>query len=215
MKKFLIALSMLAFSVFCRAESDRERVDFDYIGSFYLGTPVMVGDFPALEMSRSASFFYDLCHVKVGLDSDCHINIRAAVRYCYNNIAFRKAITFVEEEGLIYPEPLTVTGLKKSKLNLSYISLPLGIDLRFGKFELGLNYSADFLIRAKSKYKFSDGKIKTDLYDGLNSFVNTAEIVCSYDGIGFVVNYGMTPIIESGSWYDDARVVSFGVVLGF
>jgi len=134
------------------------------------------------------------------------------------DFTFDRPLTIEKQggEGIVMPVELDPEGLKKSKLNISYITAPLLLEiktpLRMGTSNLyvaggiigGLN------IGSHTKYKYKNDKEK------VHSNFNLTRIKYDLTGrIGFgdfciFVNYGMTPLFK-----DDQGPELYPVTFGF
>ena len=138
--------------------------------------------------------------------------------FSFSDYTFDQAITIEKDftNEMIVPVPLDPSGLKKSKLNVTYLTAPLMLEiktpLRMGSSKLyiaggvigGLN------IGSHTKFKYKRDKEK----DRGNFYINTFK----YDitgRIGFgdfcvFVNYGMTPLFEDGRG-PELHPIMFGI----
>jgi len=138
--------------------------------------------------------------------------------FSFMDYTFDRALTIEKhgEEGIIMPVGLNPDGLKKSKLNISYLTAPLLLEI---KTPLSMGTSNLYIaggiigglnIGSHTKYKYKNDKEKARSNFHLNRFK------CDLTGrIGFgdfcvFVNYGMTPLFKDGKGPE-----LFPVTIGF
>lgn len=108
-------------------------------------------------------------------------------------------------DGVIMPVDLSgLEGLKKSKLNVSYLTAPLMLELktplRMGSSRLYLagGVIGGVNIGSHTKYKASEGKEKTRSNFNLNQFKYDLTGRIGFGDFCVFVNYGMTPMFKDG-----------------
>ena len=113
-------------------------------------------------------------------------------------------ITKREDDGLLVPVALDPAGLRKTKLNTSYITAPLMIEI---KTPLRMGHSRLYLaggviggvnIGSHTKYKYKNEKEKSRSNFNLNQFKYDLTGRIGFGDFCVFVNYGMTPLFQEG-----------------
>jgi hypothetical protein len=122
--------------------------------------------------------------------------------FSFMDFAFDNPITIEKYNGKIVPININPNGLKKSKLNITYLTAPLILELKTplrldGKrVYLGAGIIGGLNIGSHTKYKYKQDKFK----DKSNYYIN--QFKCDITGrIGFgdfciFANYSMTPLFK-------------------
>lgn len=135
-----------------------------------------------------------------------NFGIVTGLGFSFMDFTFDQPLTIEKEngDGIIVPLELEPDGLKKSKLNLTYLTAPLMLEvktpLRMGNSHLyvaggvigGLN------IGAHTKYKYKNDKQKEKSNYHLNSFKYDLTGRLGFGDFCVFFNYGMVPLFEEG-----------------
>lgn len=118
-------------------------------------------------------------------------------------------------DGIIMPVGLDPDGLKKTKLNISYLTAPLMLEvktpLRAGQSRLYLaaGVIGGVNIGSHTKYKYKNDKEKTRSNFNLNQFKYDLTGRIGFGDFTLFVNYGMTPLFKDGRG-PELHPVTFG-----
>ncbi len=124
--------------------------------------------------------------------------------FSFMDFTFDQPVTLIKAEnnGVVMPVSLSSDGLKKTKLNVSYLTAPLMLELktplRMGDSHLYLAAGAigGFNIGSHTKYKYSGDKEKYRSNFNLNSFKYDLTGRIGFGDFCIFVNYGMTPLFK-------------------
>jgi hypothetical protein len=110
----------------------------------------------------------------------------------------------LDGDGILVPVPLNPDGLRKSKLNVSYITAPMMLEvktpLRMGNSRLYLagGVIGGVNIGSHTKYKYQSDKEKSRSNFNLNQFKYDLTGRIGFGDFCVFVNYGMTPLFKDG-----------------
>lgn len=119
------------------------------------------------------------------------------------------------DNGIIMPVELNPEGLKKTKLNVSYLTAPLMLEvktpLRMGSSRLYLagGVIGGLNIGSHTKYKYRNNKEKLRSNFNLNQFKYDLTGRIGFGDFTLFVNYGMTPLFKE-SLGPELKTVTFG-----
>jgi hypothetical protein len=117
--------------------------------------------------------------------------------------------------GIVVPVSLDPEGLKKTKLNVTYLTAPLMLEL---KTPLRMGHSRLYLaggviggvnIGSHTKYKYRNDKEKSRSNFNLNQFKYDITGRIGFGDFCIFVNYGMTPLFKEGRG-PELHPVTFG-----
>lgn len=125
-------------------------------------------------------------------------------------------ISITNTDGITKPYNLDYDQVKKSKLNVLYLNVPLFLEYRpfeNNPFHIAMGVEGGFRIKSHTKIKYKqDGKThKTKERDdfNLNDFKLDAQVRIGYGGITIFASYGLVDFFKSGSG-PQMRVMTFG-----
>jgi hypothetical protein len=127
--------------------------------------------------------------------------------FSFMDFTFDQPLTIEKQPGtgIVMPNDLSyLNGLKKSKLNVSYLTAPLMLEvktpLRMGNSRLYLagGVIGGINIGSHTKYKSKEGKEKTRSNFNLNQFKYDLTGRIGFGDFCVFVNYGMTPMFKDG-----------------
>jgi hypothetical protein len=123
--------------------------------------------------------------------------------FSFSDYTFDQPFTIEKQNGIIMPIELNQEELKKSKLNINYITAPLLLEfktpLRMGGSNLYLAAGAigGLNIGSHTKYKYSSDKEKTRSNFNLNQFKYDLTGRIGFGDFCVFVNYGMTSLFKT------------------
>lgn len=137
--------------------------------------------------------------------------------FSFMDFAFDQPITVEKAggDGIIMPVGLEPDGLKKTKLNVSYLTAPLILEI---KTPLRMGHSRLYLaggiiggvnIGSHTKYKYRNDKEKSRSNFNLNQFKYDLTGRIGFGDFTVFVNYGMTPLFKEGRG-PELHPVTFG-----
>jgi len=136
--------------------------------------------------------------------------------FSFMDFAFDEDLTITEENGIVVPFYLDdYENLKKSKLNVSYLTAPLMFEvktpLRMGGSRLYLagGVIGGLNIGSHTKFKYKSGKEKDKSNFNINTFKYDLTGRIGFGDFCIFVNYGMTPLFENGGG-PELHPVTFG-----
>ncbi len=124
--------------------------------------------------------------------------------FSFMDFTFDQPLTIEKENnsGIIVPVQLEPAGLKKTKLNVSYLTAPLMLEvktpLRMGKSRLYLagGVIGGLNIGSHTKFKYRGDKEKLRSNFNLNQFKYDLTGRIGFGDLCVFVNYGMTPMFK-------------------
>ncbi len=124
--------------------------------------------------------------------------------FSFMDFTFDRDITITKQESndLLVPVDLESEGLKKTKLNVTYLTAPLMLEvktpLRMGSSRLYLaaGVIGGVNIGSHTKYKYEDDKEKSRSNFNLNPFKYDLTGRIGFGDFLIFVNYGMTPMFK-------------------
>lgn len=137
--------------------------------------------------------------------------------FSFMDFTFDQPLTIEKEggDGIIMPVDLNPDGLKKSKLNVSYLTAPLILEvktpLRMGNSRLYLagGVIGGLNIGSHTKFKYKGDKEKLRSNFNLNSFKYDLTGRIGFGDFCVFVNYGMTPLFKTNRG-PELQPVTFG-----
>ncbi len=138
--------------------------------------------------------------------------------FSFMDFTFDQPLTIEKEggDGIIMPVDLNPDGLKKSKLNVSYLTAPLILEvktpLRMGNSRLYLagGVIGGLNIGSHTKFKYKGDKEKLRSNFNLNSFKYDLTGRIGFGDFCVFVNYGMTPLFKTNRG-PELQPVTFGI----
>lgn len=126
--------------------------------------------------------------------------------FSFMDFTFDQPITIEKAggDGIIMPVDLDPDGLKKTKLNVTYLTAPLILEV---KTPLRMGHSRLYLaggvvggvnIGSHTKYKYRNDKEKVRSNFNLNQFKYDLTGRIGFGDFCIFVNYGMTPLFKNG-----------------
>ena len=125
--------------------------------------------------------------------------------FSFSDYRFDQSITIEKDDnGMIVPVDLDPDGLKKSKLNMTYLTAPLMLEvktpLRMGGSRLYLagGVIGGLNIGAHTKYKYNGNKEKARGNFNINTFKYELTGRIGFGDFCVFANYSMTPLFKDG-----------------
>jgi hypothetical protein len=162
-------------------------------------------DFMELHYGKSISVNLNIMEWAFSNEAD-NFGVVTGLGFSFMDYTFDRPVTIMkrEEDGLIVPVDLNPEGLKKSKLNVTYITAPLMFEiktpLRMGSSRLSLSAGVigGVNIGSHTKYKYKGDKEKSRSNFNLNQFKYDLTGRIGFGDFSVFVNYGMTPLFKDG-----------------
>lgn len=161
------------------------------------------GNFMDLHHTKSIAFNINFADFTFS-DNNNIIGIVTGLGLSFMDFRFNEPVTITNENNLIVPQQLDPIGLKKSKLNVSYITVPLMLQI---KTPFQLNRSHLYIaggviggvnIGSHTKIKHETGKVKERGNFNINEFKYDLTARIGFRDICFFANYSMTPLFKEG-----------------
>jgi hypothetical protein len=122
----------------------------------------------------------------------------------FNSYRFQNPYTIVREMDRTEPVLLTYDNLEKTKLAVSYLTVPLLLEFQIpvnqNEGRLFVNAGIIGGVKIGSHTKVKHGNTKDKDRDGfnMNSFKYSATARVGYKDISLFANYSLTPLFETG-----------------
>lgn len=174
----------------------------------------------ALRPLRSWYFGFNIADVGIAFNRKHTAGLFTGVGIGWNNFSWKNPVVSVEdpETGIISNVPLpSDVQIKKSKLGLLYLQVPLMVELRPSrKLYIDLGVTGGLRFAAWSKVKYMDNSKVTTYMNGefLNRFKLDASLRIGGNNLGFFANYALIPIYR-GNALENTRPLSFGLSINF
>ncbi|MDP4185744.1 MAG: outer membrane beta-barrel protein [Bacteroidota bacterium] len=178
--------------------------------------------FMDVKVSKSLEVGFYLFHGGLRLIGD-HFGLVSGVGFSFNDYRFRNDYTIYKDQatGNIMPkflDPVAYPNLDKTKLSVSYLNVPLLLQLEFpsgkknfyllGGVEGGVN------LGSHTKVKYGDVKDKDHGDLDINPFKAAAIVRAGTSDLQFYAKYNMTRLFENGKG-PELTPFSFGVCFVF
>ena len=168
----------------------------------------ILGIYPA----NSTRIDLEIVSWNIPLDPRGRYYYRVGTMFSYDSYSFRNNITLINDsEGYLMPVPLE-GQIKSTRLKANYWGINMGLGFKVNKVIIMVQGTAELLTKSSVKYK-NPGKTIYQI-NGVNPFRSRISLSTSWDGYGFYIDYGLTPLFEAGTG-NDAHSLSLGVRMGF
>ncbi len=180
--------------------------DQDYSLYRYSSTPPFYADgFMDLNLAKSLTWNFNFSEISFKNKQNT-VGLVTGIGLSFMDFAFDKPLTIAKAEGTgrIIPVDLEVDGLKKSKLNVSYLTVPLMLEIKTplehnGKhLYLAGGVIGGLNIGSHTKYKYEKNKEKVHSNYNLNPFKYDFTGRIGFGDFCIFANYGMTPLFKEG-----------------
>lgn len=170
---------------------------------------------------RSWYFGFNIADVGIAFNRKHTAGLFTGVGIGWNNFSWKDPVFTVDDpvEGGVTNVFLPDTvAIKKSKLGLLYLQVPLMVEVRPTRhMYIDLGVTGGLRFSAWSKVKYADGRTyKESLSDSpfINRFKLDASFRIGSDYIGFFANYALLPIYRYGA-VKNSHPLSFGFSINF
>ncbi len=151
-------------------------------------------NFLDLRVGKSNLFGFDIFGFK--FDSGT-LGLRTGISLLTYNLTFANSLTLTSNDGVISPQEIA-TSYKKSKLALSYITLPVVISFKLAKeFYIEPSLYAGVNINSHTKYKRPI--TKSSYLSGVNQYVTGGSLRIKYRSFGIFCDYNFSPLFNPDS----------------
>lgn len=163
------------------------------------------GDF--FDLNQGKSITVNLNFAEFAFKNDAgNFGLVTGLGLNFMDFTFDRPVTIAEDytKDVIVPIELDPVGLKKSKLNLTYLTAPLLLEvktpLRMGGSRLSLSGGVigGLNIGSHTKIKYKNDKEKDKSNFNINSFKYDLTGRIGFGDFTVFVNYSMTPLFETG-----------------
>jgi len=123
--------------------------------------------------------------------------------FSFKDFVFDNPVTIINENNRIQPLPLTQEGLKKSKLHVSYFTVPLMFEwktplrLRYTRVYIGAGVIGGLYLGSHTKYKYKNDKYKDKGRFNINQFTYDLTARIGFGDLCIFANYSMVPLFET------------------
>jgi uncharacterized lipoprotein YajG len=185
------------------------------------GTPA--GDmYLGIRPLRSWYFGFNIADVGIAFNRyKKNAGVFTGVGIGWNNFSWKNPVLVSDdpETGMITQTLLPQDGpaVKKSKLGLLYLQVPLMVEVRpIRRMYIDFGVTAGLRFAAWSKVKYADNSKYSTWMNGygLNTFKLDATFRMGGDDMGFFINYALLPIYRNDV-LENTRPLSFGFSLNF
>ena len=195
-----------------------------YFGASTLINPSYTGEWAAAEklvpgfmdtqIPRNFVYGLDMLTLNIRVDG-APLDFSLGLRWTFMDFTFKNPGYTLRQIGQTYlPYAIDVETPsydgKKSKLHANYLGVPLRVKFNAGKGFIYAGASAELLISGYTKYK--KPRVRTNNNGIFSPFRATVEAGFGYEGLGFFVSYGLTPLFPAE--LSDAHTLSFGLTMG-
>ena len=175
-----------------------------------------------INTSKSWNFNLNFAQFSVPLVRD-RFGLVSGLGIEWNNYHFSNKNTIIKDQTnyIIRTEDLSSFALKKNRLQTTYLTAPLLMEVQLGsstshekRVAISTGVIAGLKLGAQTKYKTGDGKVKNkdDFY--LQSFRYGFTARINYDNVGFYFNYYNVPLFINGKG-PELYPFAAGLVLSF
>ena len=168
-------------------------------------TPPVPEDFMDLRYGKSIAVNLNFAEFAFKNEAN-NFGLVTGLGFSFMDFTFDQPLTIEKlgGSGVIVPVLLEPDGLKKSKLNVSYITAPLMVEvktpLRMGSSRLYLagGVIGGLNIGSHTKFKYKNDKEKDKSNFNINTFKYDLTGRIGFGDFCVFVNYSMTPLFETG-----------------
>lgn len=175
-----------------------------YVNKDYSGYNLK--NFMDLRTTKSLSVRINFLQLDWGIQKDNkHMGILTGLGLESRDYRFEKNYTIQDINGVTQPKALVYDKIKKSKLNILYVTIPLIFEMQFPdkneqKFHIGFGVEGGWRIASHTKIKYKDGgsweKTKDRDNFNLNNFKLDAQVRMGYRGLHLFFNYGLVKLFQ-------------------
>lgn len=162
--------------------------------------------FMDLQTAKSITARLNFLQLDVGLQKEKkNIGLFTGLGLESKDYRFENANSIQNTNGVTHPLSLSYDKLKKSKLNILYLTAPVMFEVQIPnmnnrRFHIGIGLEGGWRIASHTKVKYkNDGKWKKDKERNsfnLNDFKLDAQLRLGYAGFHLFFNYGLIDLFE-------------------
>lgn len=176
-----------------------------HTSDYYLYEGMGYGEFFDIHHPKSLTFNFNFAEYAFSNERNT-FGLVTGLGFSSMDFRFDPPTTVVKEpgSGMLIPIDLESTGLKKSKLNVSYLTVPMMLEfvtpLRMNqhRLTLGGGVIGGLNIGSRTKIKTSDGISKERRNFNINPFKYELTGRIGLGELCIFANYGMTPLFKDG-----------------
>lgn len=165
--------------------------------SMYGGDPFMDLNYPK-SIAFNLNFAEWAFHNRAG-----NFALVTGAGFSFMDFAFDNPVTICNVNNQIQPLPLPPEGLKKSKLNVSYLTVPLMLELktpfrlRYTRVYIGAGVIGGLYLGSHTKYKYDNDKNKDKGSFNINQFTYDLTARIGFGDLCIFANYSMVSLFET------------------
>ena len=167
---------------------------------------------------RSWVFNFNIADVGIAFDRRHTAGLFTGVGIGWNNYSFNHPIRLIKGEDRLEAEWIdtSVSPVKKSKLGVLYLQVPLMIEVRPTRhFNIAAGVTGGLRIDTWTAIKYQNGdtnKVHSDFY--VNPFKLDASLRVGSDYVGFFADFNLLPTFDEAH-ASTCHTASFGLSLNF
>lgn len=160
-------------------------------------------NFMSLNQGKSLEFDFNFYELNIGLAKN-YVGLVSGMGLSFNNYRFQNPFTMKREQNMTVPVALDPENLSKTKLAVSYLTVPLLLEFQIpvnnneGRLFINGGIIGGVKIGSHTKVKYGDNKEKDRSGFNLNSFNYAATARIGYKDICLFAKYSLTPMFEDG-----------------
>lgn len=210
-----------------------DRIDTEWLIDIGFNNFVEKGNFPSSNSQhhlRNAVKYFAITWLKqihIGNEKS-PVFFNTGLELSWNGFMFTKDVRMSTSDTLTHAS-LTdkdpnggLLHLRKSKLGVAYLSIPIMFTLDFndahqGKFKLGLGGYAGLRLKSWNKLKYDDGKKEKSVNSFfLNDFRYGLMAEVGFSDISLFIKYDLNPLFQTGRGFnpnEDINAINIGIRL--
>lgn len=160
-------------------------------------------NFMSLNQGKSLELDFNFYELNIGLAKN-YVGLVSGMGLSFNNYRFQNPFTMKREQNMTVPVALDPENLSKTKLAVSYLTVPLLLEFQIpvnnneGRLFINGGIIGGVKIGSHTKVKYGDNKEKDRSGFNLNSFNYAATARIGYKDICLFAKYSLTPMFEDG-----------------
>lgn len=158
-------------------------------------------DFMSLNQGKSIGVNLNFYELNIGL-AKSYAGLVSGLGLSFNDYRFENPYTITKGIQRTEPVHLNYSNLSKSKLAVSYLTVPLLLEFQIpvnqkeGRLYVNAGVIGGVKIGSHTKVKHGDTKDKDRSGFNINSFKYDATFRVGYKDVGLFVNYSLTPLFQ-------------------
>jgi len=164
-------------------------------------------DFMSLNQGKSLEFNFNFYELNIGLHKS-YVGLVSGMGLSFNSYRFEKPYTLVEGPTRTEPLLLDHNNLSKSKLTVSYLTVPLLLEFQIpvnqneGRMFINAGLLGGVKLGSHTKVKYNSNKDKDRSGFNINSFKYDATARIGYKKVALFATYSLNSFFESGKGPD-------------